>query len=559
MIITYWKGVFVCDTLDEKGVLKKAGFQLHEPTVCNLETKKCKACHAKIGRRFWTSQIEAATRLKAYCNPRALEVMREHLEILKKSRASNANIEIPSPEGLSYLGYQKAGIAYALQRKDTLIGDEMGLGKSIQALGFINYLKPKRVVVVCPNTLMFNWENEALKWLVDDYEIWTVKSKKEEVPSRDMIVVIVNYEKLGGESPLKKSLNNFDVGVYDECHLLKNPSALRSIAILGADGLMARSKRNLFLSGTPVENYPKEIWPLAASIAPVKFGNWWEFAARYCGLHQEQRRGVKTWVADGHSHLAELQQKMRTSFMVRRLKKDVMSELPPKRRQLILLQDNKIDWSQHPQVQEWKNKYEASYNAAMAKLECARTEDEFKKCAAELDAVTGIAFEKMSEFRHQSALAKLGPCLEFVENLMNSGLEKLVIFAHHRDVLEKTYDKFKSDAVLVYGDSKNRGDSVEQFQNGTKKIFIGQIRTAGVGITLTSASTVAFFESDWSPGVVTQAEDRLCRIGQRKMVHVLQLALKNTLDANMIQKVIKKQEVIEKMLDLAVDLKSKKS
>lgn len=795
MIVTFWKGVFVADTLDERGALSKAGFDLHEPTVCHLQAKVCKACRARIGRRYWSDRIEAATRLKEFCNERALAVMKEHLARIAKSRAVDANIVIPAPEGLEYMGFQKAGIAYALQRKDTLIADEMGLGKSIQALGFVNALKPKNVLVICPSTLIFNWRNEAMKWLVGDYEVFPVNSKRDVIPNRDGMFVIVNYEKLTGASALSESLMRvWDVLVVDEVHMIKNINAERTKAVIGENGLMRRAHRCLFLSGTPIENYPKEIWPVAAAMCPAKFGDWWDFARRYCtppespvwfgdfsfrpigsvkigdeligwrkrpptkaghqrlelcrstvtainrriskivkvtteenriirctpdhrwlsgsnkkeipwtstkvgraichvidptsllskdlekdahwlggifdgegtgtriaqspkhnpeiykhigetldrlrlpytpfhmgyeltggrraavdfinwckpikkskwidqrilsskfrtvdhitqveddgegeviglttttgnyivwgyaskncGLHQEERNGRVVWVTEGSSNLAELQQRLRATFMVRRLKKDVLTELPPKRRQLIALEDSRVDWSKHPQFKRWKEIYEKQYDERMAKLEAAKTEGEYKVAALALEKFTGVAFDEMSEFRHTTAMAKLPLCIKYIEDLLASGIDNLVVFAHHIDVIEKLLEHFEDDAVAVYGKTsrEDREKNVQLFQELKKRIFIGQIRTAGVGITLTAANTVVFVEIDWVPGVLSQCEDRLCRIGQKKMVHVIHLILGNTLDANMVKKVVGKQIVIDKALDNTTDLKLK--
>lgn len=582
MIITFWKGVFVVNTLDEKGALKKAGFMLHEPTACNLEQKKCKACRAGVGRRFWSDKIEAATRLKEYCNDRALKVMKEHLSMLRKSRAVDANIIIPRSEecirrGIDYLGYQKAGIAYALQRKDTLIGDAMGLGKTIQALGFANVTDPSRVLIVCPRTLLFNWKNEALTWLVKKYEILVVEKKTDVIPEQEDIIVIVNYNKIYGKSPLTKSLErSWDLLVFDECHALKNLDTQRTQAALGEKGLMQRAHRTLFLTGTPIENYPKEIWPIAAAICPAKFGNWWDFMARYAGLHQEERTKTivdkdtgqerkytkKVWVDTGGTHLGELQQKLRSTFMVRRLKSEVLKELPPKRRQLILLEDKKVDWSAHPDFKRWRELYEAEYEALEARLEAARTDEEYRIAALELEKFTGIAFEEMSAFRHETALAKLPLCLEYTEQMLGKGLEKVVIWAHHRDILEAGYKHFEADSVLIHGGTPDRGprsraNAVKLFQEGKKRIFWGQMRTAGAGLTLTAASTTIFYEIDWVPGVLSQCEDRLCRFGQKWMVHVLHLILAGTLDVNMVQKVIKKQEIIDKALDKITQLKLK--
>jgi SWI/SNF-related matrix-associated actin-dependent regulator 1 of chromatin subfamily A len=589
MKITYWKGIFVADAQpEEHGKLKKNGFVPHEPTLCE-DPARCKACRAKIGRRYWSSRVEDATRLRVYCNERAQKAMKDHLAKLETSRAVSSNLRIPAPPGLEYLPYQKAGVAYAIQRKDTLIGDEPGLGKTIISLGFINYIRPKTVLVVAPATLSYNWKLEAEKWLVDPYTIFIPQDGKDAIPElreNERLLVITNYEKIvpgiryqpcprcqGKMTPgfqcaecdgkgkikitnyesdfLQGLKRKWDLSIFDEAHALKNPESKRSQAVLGQYGLFQRSHRTICLSGTPIENYPKEIWALAATICPAKFGDWWEFARRYCSLHKEEHNDRTVWVTTGHSHLPELQQRLRSSFMVRRLKYDVLKELPPKRRQLVILGDQEVDWTSHPEFRRWKELYERDYEAAMARLEAAKTLEEYTRAVKALEAFVGIAFTEMSEFRHKTALIKLPLCLRYIDDLLASGLDNVVIFAHHKDVLEKIYTHYKKDAVLLYGGTpmEERGKIVQEFQNGPKRVFVGGLKAAGTGITLTKASTVIFIEIDWVPATLSQAEDRLCRIGQKKMVHVIHLVLNNTLDVNMSQKVIAKQEVIDKALD----------
>ena len=237
--------------------------------------------------------------------------------------------------------------------------------------------------------------------------------------------------------------------------------------------------------------------------------------------------------------------------MVRRLKCDVLKELPPKRRQLVILGDKEIDWSQHPEFRRWKEVYEHDYEIVLSRLEAAQTQEEYRRAVKELDTFVGVAFTEMSEFRHQTALAKLPLCLNYIDNLLSTGLESLVIFAHHKDVLAKIYEHYKDCACIVYGDTdiEKRGPIVEEFQRGQRRIFIGGLKAAGAGITLTRASTVVYVEIDWNPATLSQSEDRLCRIGQKKMVHVIHLVLNHTLDVNMSQKVMKKQDILDKALD----------
>jgi SWI/SNF-related matrix-associated actin-dependent regulator 1 of chromatin subfamily A len=557
VVVTYWKGVFVADSKpDDRTRLERAGFELHEPSLCDDPTE-CKACKAGIGRRYWSPRVESATRLRSCCNQRALQVMREHLDRLAKSRAVDATIDVPCPPGLAYEPYQRAGISYALQRKDTLVADEPGLGKTIEALGFVNKLAStaKSVLVVGPANLAFNWRNEAAAWLVDDWQVFIPRTGSDEVPATSgRILVVTSYEKVSGKktTPFMKSLQRvWDVAIFDEAHALKNPTSKRSQAVLGERGLLWRSHRSLFLTGTPMENFPKEIWPIAAALCPAKFGDWWAFAKRYCGLHQENRGEGVAWVATGGTNLGELQQRLRSTFMVRRLKTDVMKELPPKRRQLVVLGDEEIDWSAHPEFKKWRECYERAWEAALAKVESAKTTAEYRSAVRSLDAVTGVAFTETSDLRHKTALLKLPMCVKYLDDLLASTTDSVVVFAHHNDVLEKLHDHFRDDSVLLYGGTpmKDREEVIRSFQAGEKRIFLGSLKAAGVGITLHRACIAVFVEGDWVPATMSQAEDRLCRKGQTKMVHVIHLALNFSLDVNMSRKVIAKQNAIDKALD----------
>jgi SWI/SNF-related matrix-associated actin-dependent regulator 1 of chromatin subfamily A len=499
--------------------------------------------------------------MKPYCNQIALKVMADHLDKLAKSRAVTSNIVIPTPPGLEFLPYQKAGVAFMLAHKDVLNGDDMGTGKTVQALGFINILreqsnKPFNVLVLCPGTLTFNWRNEAAKWLYHPMEFILPPSTNFAVPQRNNLFVIVNYEKVTRDNPLTRSLRRvWDVLVSDEAQALKNPKSQRSRAVLDPkEGLMQRAHRCAFLTGTPLENYPKELWPIAAAICPAKFGDWNAFAKRYCGLHVEPGRGV---VDTGSGNLGELQQRLRASFMIRRLKSDVLKELPPKRRQLIVLGNSSspqsgADWSRDPDFARWKALHEAEYEAKTAAIEAARTQAEYRNVARTLDELNGIPFEKISKYRHDTGLAKIQSCLDYIDQILETGIEKLVVFAHHQDVLDQLVAHHGDQAVALHGRTKSseREAVVRRFQTGDARIFIGGLKAAGVGLNLYAASTVVFIEIDWNPAVLTQAEDRLCRIGQKKMVHVIHLVLEGTLDINIVKRIIAKQNVVDKALNL---------
>jgi SWI/SNF-related matrix-associated actin-dependent regulator of chromatin subfamily A-like protein 1 len=560
VIVTFWKGIFVVDKPEDRSVLTKAGFEPHEPSLCTPD-KRCKACYARIGNRWWSNRVESATRLRSYCNQLALAAIKTHVDKLAKSRAVTSDILVPAPQGLKYAPYQLAGIAFIRDHKDTLLGDDMGLGKTVQALGFVNYIRyssnePLSILVVCPSTLRFNWRQEIERWLVKPMTVIIPTGPKFEVPRQDNIVVITNYEKLIGVNPFTESLKRvWDVLVCDEAQALKTYNTKRSQAILGREGLLQRAHRFLALTGTPIENYPKEIWPLAAAICPAKFGDRIAFLKRYCALHDEKRGGRVVSVDTGATNLGELQQRLRASFMLRRLKNDVLKELPPKRRQLVTLNDAQADWSRDPDFRRWRELYERDYEAKLAALEAAKTQVEYRLAVRALDEFTGVAFQEMSDFRHRTALAKLPACIEYIDDMLTAGLDKLVIFAHHQDVLAKLAEHYGDQAVSLHGATRqqDREKVVRAFQEGDKKIFIGGLKAAGIGLNLYAASTVVFIEIDWNPAVLSQAEDRLCRMGQKKMVHVIHLVLDGTLDVNICKRVVAKQEVIDKALNRLPD------
>jgi len=666
--ITFWKGVFVADHQpgDEK-VLKKVGFVEHEPSLC--EPSRCRACRAKIGRRYYSSKIEHASRLKRYCTERALEVMRDHLAKLASSRATTTTLSIPRPPGEEYRPFQAAGIAYAVQHKDTLIGDDMGLGKTVQALGFANYTRPQTILVVAPATLALNWKLEAEKWLCRRHVV-VIPQKTTDVlpqPGEIPLLVITNYEKIYGvsraitvcpycrsintrpnptwtclacsrtfattcpscqssclspsptklqaatntracpscgltfaptcphccstraissppeisgwtcadceraftsdkltkvlfDTPLSRSLRRpWDLGIFDEAHALKNHESYRSRAVLGEGGLYDCSRRALFLSGTPLEQRPIEIWPIASRLCPAKFGDWWDFARRYCALHRETRGRKIVWVADGSSNHAELQQRLRTSFMIRRTKNDVLKDLPPKCRQMLVLDDSNVDWSKFPELVKWKDHLGQDFDDALARLLSAKTMDDYRRAARRLDEVS-VPFTKTSVVRHQVGLAKIDACLRLTDEMLASGLDSLAIFAHHKDILEKIHDHYGDDSCVIYGDTPmdQRIPIVKLFQEGQKKIFVGGLKAAGVGITLTRTSNLVFYESDWNPGTVRQAEDRCCRIGQKKMVNITHPVLDRSLDANMVKMILAKQNVVDKILDNPTEIQLRK-
>tara|TARA_R100001377_G_scaffold23737_1_gene12843 strand:- start:201 stop:2030 length:1830 start_codon:yes stop_codon:yes gene_type:complete len=433
---------------------------------------------------------------------------------IEQSVATNSDMVIPVPKGLAYLPFQRAGIAYASGRTNTLIADEMGLGKTIQAIGTINVTNPKTVLVVCPASLKLNWKNEMEKWLVSERTIEVVNGGGEKIPSNPD-VVIINYDVLTKHAEALQS-RTWGMVIMDEVHKIKNPKAKRT-----AVAVSIKASRKVLLTGTPITNRPIELQPIAGYLDHDSFGNFFSFARKYAGAY----KSTFGWDFSGSSNLDELQRRLRQSFMIRRKKDEVLKDLPAKRRQVIVLPGKGY-------TQELTKEFDA--------LSDAIEETTFEE----------VSFEKMSEVRHQMALAKVN---DVVDHLMDLD-HQVVVMAHHKDVVQGIKDGLEAigkTVVTLTGDCNqaHRQESVDTFQAGKADFFIGTIGAAGVGITLTKASHVVFAELDWVPGNMSQAEDRCHRIGQVDSVLVQHLVVDGSIDARMAEALVGKQKVLDKALD----------
>lgn len=459
------------------------------------------------------------------------------------SQAVDAHIEIPAPQGLDYLPYQKAGIAFCSDKIGSLIGDEMGLGKTIQAIGFLN-LKPeiRKVLIVCPASLRINWLRELQKWLVHQRVISIAEPGL--YPGMSDIVII-NYDIVGkfDFSPL-----TFDAVIVDEAHFMKSKKAKRTIAIKAI-----KSKYRLALTGTPIPNRPLEIFEIVNWLQPQEFPNLYRFAFKYCGA-TKGAFGLEFEMKE--DSLQKLQTKLRSTCMVRRLKKDVLKELPAKRRQVIEIASDDPAISAETAFAE---RHRDEMDKLRAALELAKVSDDDEAYAIalkQLRAGVHIAFEEMAKIRCQTALAKIPLTIAHLKQCQEAGTPKIVVFCHHRECIERFQAELGHAAVHHYGgmDDAEKQASVDRFQNDPTCLwFIGSLKASGVGITLTAASHVVFHEEDWVPGTISQAEDRCHRIGQTDSVLVQHLVLEGSIDATMAKRTIEKQEVIDRALDLDRD------
>lgn len=331
--------------------------------------------------------------------------------------------------------------------------------------------------------------------------------------------------------------NYFANGILvSNCHFIKSAKTKRYEVLRK---ILKKARRKVFLTGTPILNKPIELWTTIQELCPKEFGSYWQFGKEFCGAKQvrigydvEKGEPRYAWDFSGASNLSLLQSKLRSSCMLRRLKKDVLKELPELTRQIIVLNDEEISGKEKDLIEQAKEDYQTQVEAL------------------KLNSL-GM-FEVLSRIRHETALKKVPKVIEFVENILeNEG--KVVLFGHHKDVLTKFKEKWP-DSVLITGDTPvdKRQEAIEQFQNNPKvRLFIGSIQASGVGITLTASSTVVFAELDWVPANISQAESRLLRIGQKNAVNSYHLVFDGTIDAHLAKTIVRKQEIADKSLDEA--------
>lgn len=522
------------------------------------------------------------------------------------------------PEDEDYLPFQYAGIEEIGLRNNVLLADEMGLGKTIQAIGYMNLVKPDNVLVVCPNSLRLNWLAELEKWLdpllKDKYEIDQCTTPAW-FPTN---FTVASYEGLMRWHTVM-SKHPWSLIVIDEAHYIKNPSTKRAKAILS---LMNIECKKIMITGTPISNFPYELFPLIHFLDKEQWPSARSFEMRYgargpgklgynlAELQKFLREGapkrtIKTvtrttvkriqgsgstvykctncgevfdYETNANSHSMETHHEISAirnsidrlvptqeimgyedvfepgiGLMIRRLKREVLKELPSKRRQIIELpaegellklveEENKL-WN-------LQKEFLVAIESAIATQE-GRDDEDFDKIIEGLTFNRKYFFEEIARIRHALALAKVPYVIEHLQDLLENK-EKVVVFCHHNDVAEIIYNEFKSQSVLVYGPTKleDRFARIKRFwDDDSIELFIGSLKTSGTGINLQNAANIVFAELDWVPGTITQAEDRCHRIGQDKSLLVQHLVAQNSMDSNMAKKIVAKQKSIARALN----------
>ncbi|XP_041593231.1 SWI/SNF-related matrix-associated actin-dependent regulator of chromatin subfamily A-like protein 1 isoform X1 [Vulpes lagopus] len=405
----------------------------------------------------------------------------------------------------SLLPFQRAGVNFAIAKRGRLLlADDMGLGKTIQAICIAAYYQKEwPLLVVVPSSVRFTWEQAFLRWLpsLSPERINVVVTGKDRLTAG--LVNIVSFDLL---SKLEKQLKTpFKVVIIDESHFLKNIKTARCRAAMP---LLKVAKRVILLSGTPAMSRPAELYTQIIGVRPTFFPQFHAFGLRYC----DAKRQPWGWDYSGSSNLGELKLLLEEAVMLRRLKCDVLAQLPPKQRKMVIIVPGRIS------------------TRARAALDAAAKE------MTTMDKTKQQQKEALLLFFNRTAEAKIPSVIEYILDLLESGREKFLVFAHHKIVLSAvTRELEKKHVPHIHIDgstsSADREDLCQQFQLFEKHaVAVLSITAANMGLTFTSADLVVFAELFWNPGVLLQAEDRVHRIGQSSSVSIHYLVAKGTAD-----------------------------
>jgi SWI/SNF-related matrix-associated actin-dependent regulator 1 of chromatin subfamily A len=455
-----------------------------------------------------------------------------NIHLSNQADASMTVTSVPAPKGQAYKPFQLAGIDHMVSqlrrgRRSLGLFDEQGNGKTVQAIGVANYFGMKKLLVICPASLRLNWAREIEKWHLHSNGVTPVITGKDLFHLDRSVVVSYN---------LATKVKEFepDLIIVDESHYIKNSGTVRTQLILGNlkekwPGLVAKAP-TLFLSGTPLPNgKPNELWPLLFKCAPdcISNLNFWNFVRRFCRVEDDGDGGV-IFRGAKKTTIPELFVRLRGSgFMTRRLKKDVLKDLPPKQYQMVVFpKDSKT-----------------------AKV--VRKEKEFN--AHEIITHGVPVGSALPGLRREMGIAKLDQSVNFIKTLLDGGVDKLVVFAYHTEVnAELTKRLAGYGAVKITGSTPAalRQDHCDAFQSDPRvRVLVGNLQAAGTGFTLTAAHNVVFVEGSWVPGENDQCADRVHRIGQNERVTVFFLVVTGSLDARILSSAAGKATDVKGVLD----------
>ena len=483
-----------------------------------------------------------AETFSVYVEPEVIEiaddVTEKMNEFIEASRSTDAGVQVDKLQG-ELLPYQRAGVSYASRARRSFIADEMGLGKTIQALATVEYVKDSYpTVVVCPPSLVLNWASEYAKWL-PERRVATVTNRKFFPEKGSYDVVVVGYSNLAA---WEKQLSGHRSYIFDESHYCKTPTAQRTKAAVKIARSAPKEGIVLCLTGTPVTNRPNEYASQLEILGRLKdFGGLWGFYRRYCAAYQDK---FGQWNISGHSHLDELNERLRGSCYIRRTKDQVLSELPPVIHSKLLVEGESAAMKEYKKAENDILVYIADRARQMA-IEQGKP-SYGAAIAAMIRAEANEHLVRLSVLRRLSAKAKMEAAIEWIGARVENG-KKVVVAAHHRDIVDEIARKYGN--LRIQG-----GMAVEEVEENKRKfqtlpvdkspVIVLSIQAAKTGHTLTASEECLFIELPWTPADVDQTYSRLHRIGQKGSVTSTYMLTAGTIDEDIYSLIENKRSVV---------------
>jgi len=464
---------------------------------------------------------------------------------VEASRALDAQLDVPEIGG-ELKNFQRAGIAYALETRKCFIADDMGTGKTIQSLVALEAASESGVtswpaVVVCPATLVLNWQREAARWL-PGRTTRVIQGRKDPGDLAGIDIVIVGWPNVSAHAEL---LAGFSSYVFDESHAAKNYEAARTKAAIKiakkAPGLV------LCLTGTPITNRPAEYAAQLEILGRLNdFGGRWAFYKRYCNAFRD-RWGQ--WHLEGAANLDELNERLRATCYIRRTKADVMPELSPIETATRLVTPDAKIMVEYRRAEEDIVRYAADRAAEIAR--------ELGKPAGHAAVRARFAAEsnehlvRLAALRRIAARSKMEAVAELVEELVESG-RKVVLAAHHREIVNALAERFGGLKIQGGMDVGSIEDAKARFQElpvEQAPVIVLSVTAAATGHTLTASQDVVFVEEPWTPADVDQIIARCHRMGQAGSVTAWFLMSAGTVDEKVHDLVASKRAVTSAAID----------
>ena len=441
--------------------------------------------------------------------------------MLKDNSTKDIQIDFDKYSHRPLMEHQKEAVKSLVANKRFILADDMGLGKTTATVVGALETGAKKVLVICPASLKINWQREISNYT--DRSISIVEGKKWE--DADFIIInfdiIKNYHDVSNKTESVVMNSKFDLVIIDEAHYIQNTQAQRTKLI---NDFVRTVDRLWLLTGTPITSRPINYYNLLNLIQSPVASNWMAYVRRYCNGFQFKAGKRKIWNVSGASNLDELRERTQRQVL-RRLKENIL-DLPEKIITPVYLRLKSKEYEElMGEYYDWYDK------------------------SGEADSLT-LQFSKLTKVRQVIANEKINATIELVESILEQD-KKVIVFTNFTNSLEMLLEKFGKMAVRVDGScsQKERQWAVDEFQNNEKvRVFVGNIKAAGVGLTLTAGEAVIMNDLSFLPSDHSQAEDRAYRIGQKNSVLVYYPIFDNTIEGIIYDILHKKKNIFETIM-----------